>query len=358
MNPTASAIERAIECPSSCVLPQVHETTDDAARGTSIHAFVRNVLAGIDRTKALAAVEDPKWRATCGAIDFRKIGSDLSDMKAEASYAYDVGDRSVRLLGYNIGRRYGGLRPMEIAGTNDAEGLRIDGIPTVIDVKTGQPVTVCRENPQMMFHSLCRMAATGAQEIDARILYVREDGHVRTDSHVFDVFELESFADELDVLLGQIGRARIALQSGTLTVNSGDHCRYCPALQACPAYTALARSMVPDLEAVQSRIAALSPADAGKAWALLEQVGTLYDTVKDALKVYAAQTPIVLPNGKIVREVSYEREDLNRSSALALLRAKGATDAEIQALYQAHEIKQIRTTGTAKKPAKKKEKAA
>ena len=325
MNPSASALARAIECPASVALPQVATTSDAARRGSQIHGYIAARLAGVSRASALALV-DAEHHPTCEGIDFAKVGGDLSAVKAEAAYAYDVRQRSVRLVGHNVGRNYGPMGDNEIAGTNDFEGLRLDGVPVVADVKTGQPVTACRENPQMMFHALVQMIRTGASEVDARIIYVREDGGVKLDSWTFDVFTLEEFADELDVMLGRVTRARLAVAQGDVRVSTGDHCRYCPALQACPAYVSLARTMATDLDGVAQKIAALAPDDAGKAWALLDRVGKIYDVTKDALKAYATQQPIPLPNGQMVKEVPYERSAFNQGAAIALLRGKGATD--------------------------------
>lgn len=348
MNPSASALARAMECPSSVALPQVATTSDAAQRGSQIHRFVRDGLSGVSRAAALATV-DKEHRATCEGIDFAKVGGDLSGVKAEAAYAYDVRQRTVRLVGYNIGRNYGPLGPDEIAGTNDFEGMRADGIPAVVDVKTGQPVTVCRENPQMMFHALVQMLRTGASEVDARILYVREDGAIHPDSWTFDVFSLEAFADELDVMLGRVVRARLSVASGDVRVATGDHCRYCPALQACPAYTSLARTMATDLDGAAEKIAALAPVDAGKAWALLDRIGKLYDVTKEALKAYAAQQPIPLANGQTVKEIPFERSSFNQAAAIAALRGKGATDEEIGMLFVPFKGTQIRAVGKSKK---------
>jgi len=342
---SASGLERALACESSVVLPQVNTSTEPAARGTSIHAFVRRVLAGVSKEKALAHVE-VEHRPTCELIDFRKLGSDLTDVRAEVAYAYDARTRAVRVVGVNIGRNYGPMGPSEIAGTNDFEGTRFDGVPVVADVKTGMPVTACAENPQMKFHALVRMIATGAQEVEARILYVREGGDVYADCYTFDLFELESFGDELAELLGRVESAFAQYaEKGHARLSTGDHCRYCGALVSCPAYVSLARTMATDLEDIGARIAALSPEEAGVAWEKAKRIEKLLENVLDGMKAYAIQNTIPLPNGQTVKSVTFERNDFSRNEALVMLRKKGATDAEVGSLYVPHEVEQVRTVG-------------
>ncbi len=353
MNPSASGLARAIECPASLALPQVATSSDAARRGSQIHSFIAAGLMGVSKAEALKLV-DAEHRATCEGIDFAKVGGDLSAVKAEAAYAYDVRQRTVRLVGHNIGRNYGPMGDDEIAGTNDFEGLRLDGVPVVADVKTGQPVTPCRENPQMMFHALIQMLRTGASEVDARILYVREDGNVKLDSWTFDVFTLEGFADELDVMLGRVTRARLSVLQGDVRVSKGEHCSYCPAMPACPAYTALARSMRGDMELAYAKLGALTLEERGNVWDIAKACEKVVGNVLEGLKALAHQEAFPLPNGQTVKEIPFERSTFNQSAAIALLRGKGATDEEIGLLFAPFKGTQIRAVGKSTTPKAKK----
>ena len=200
--------------------------------------------------------------------------------------------------------------------------------PTVIDVKTRQPVTVCRENPQMI-STRSVAAATGAQESTRGSSTCARDGYVRTDSHVFDVFELESFADERRRCSVRSARTRRAPGS-TISVNSGDHCRYCPALQRSvpPRTPQLARSMVPDLQAVQSRIAGALPDRCRQGMGACSSRSARFSTRSRTRSKghHAAQTPIhAFERGRSCARCRSSAEDLNRSKRpLALPPREGA----------------------------------
>ena len=47
--PSASSIQRVMECPSSHVLPQIKSSSEAAERGTAIHAFLEQIVSEIGR---------------------------------------------------------------------------------------------------------------------------------------------------------------------------------------------------------------------------------------------------------------------------------------------------------------------
>lgn len=340
---TASALERVFECPASVVLPQITTTSEWAARGTTIHGFARNIIAGVPYPDAIAQVE-PEWQEICRAVDFSRLGADLRAVRAEAAYAWNVHTRTARFLGLNIGREYEVERG-EIPGTNDIEGVRLDGVPVVIDIKTGQRVTVCRDNPQMMFHALMARSRTGAEEVQARILYIAPDGSVSPDTWVFDSFDLDAFADDLEKVENAIDQAEAQLaEKGTVTVHTGDWCKHCPAMQVCPAYVGMARRMVTDLDDVRVKLETLTPEEQGRAWVIAKQAEVLAETVLDGLKkIVKANGPIPLADGSSVRSLSFVRNDFNGKAALKLLRDKGVPSEEIQRVcYKDRITEQVR----------------
>lgn len=349
INPTASGVERVIECTASHVLPGIATSNKYAKRGTEIAAFIRRVLGGMSREESAKLVPDEKWRATCMHLDFAKLVGDLSQVRGEMAYALDVETDAVRELGSNIGRNYPALAPTEIGGTDDIEGMRIDDVPVVIDVKTGQPVTRCQDNPQIKFFARILQLRTGAAEVEGRIAYVREDGHIDRDCWTFSAFELDSFGDELAEMVDRVASARRHLtDGGTLTVRSGDHCTYCPAMAACPRYTALARTMVSDVEQINAQLGMMTPEQQGIAWEKARAIEKLLGTVVDGLKALAKQAPIPLPTGKTVKPIEVERHSLVQESALTLLRKKGATAEEIDGCYATSTVVQVREVGGAK----------
>lgn len=347
---SASGAERAALCPASTALPATASSSYYADRGTGIHAFVRAVLAGVPRTAALGRV-DPRWRTTCEGIDFARMGGDLREVRAEVAYAYDALARSTRFLGVNLSRAYGQMHSWEVPCTLDVEGTRFDGLPIVADTKTGRDVATAKQNWQLRVQAIARATFLGADEIEARIWYVRDDGYVRPDCGHFTRFDLEEIGDELEEACARANEARAAAATGKrLRVVQGEHCRYCPAFASCPANVQLARTMLPELADVAEQIAAMTPQQAGAVYLKLQKVGTLYDAIKDGLKAYASEMPLDLGDGRRVEVGTRNVERFQADAALALLRSKGATDAEIAALYvEREESAGMRIMGSSKR---------
>ena len=342
---TASSLERVIACPASEALPRVVDAgaRRDRDRGTVIHRFLQRVMTGMPEDVALALVPE-KDQAVCGRIRVPRITSGISwDLRCEVAYALSPGEDRARILGLDLDRNYPDLDPGEIAGTNDFEGMRMDGVPVVGDVKTGNDVTPCEDNPQAQFHARARQLVTGADEVEARIVYVRPSGYVERDEHVFSRIELETFEDRVIEARQVAHRARLAVVNGEVpVVTTGSWCRYCPAMPACPAYAGLARRFVPDLEEIPGQLAMLSPAQQGEAWLKVKQIKRLAETAEDALKALARQSPLPLPNGKVIRPVTIHRNDFSKDAALALLAEKGATEDEIAGCYRKNDVEQIK----------------
>ena len=68
----------------------------------------------------------------------------------------------------------------------------------------------------------------------------------------------------------------------------------------------------------------------------------MLSTVQDGLKDLARQSPIPLPNGKVIRPVTMNRKTFSTDDAIALLQSKGATAEEIDACYRTATVEQIR----------------
>lgn len=364
---SASTLEREEACPASAALPQVVDAGDEeaTARGSAIHAFTRSVIAGVPRDVALAAVLDDDWRATCAGISFDELVGDLRDVRAEVAYAVDTMARSARFVGVNVGRAYGFLATYEIAGTNDHEGVGVaDDLVTVDDIKTGMPVTPCRENAQLGFHALARAQTTGASRVRARIRYIGPAGRIRTDEHTFGAFDLDDVADRLHAIRVRVLEAKAQIRAGEVpTVYTGDHCRWCPALQACPAHVSLVKvaasathiGAVPidramSIAEIMPYVTTLTAADKAIVWDLAARGERVFKTIREALRLIARQEPFDLANGQRVSlGKEFERENFSQSDAIALLRAKGATEDEIDELWKSTTTAQVRARGKAVK---------
>lgn len=306
---TASALEREIECPASAVLsPICHESGEAAERGTAIHVFCRSVIAGTPRTVALAAVPEGPWRETCEQIDFAILCAGLTEVRAEVAYritASEEGEDTVRELGINLGRKYPPRAANDTDGTNDFEGQEpIGGLWVVTDIKTGYwPVTSCKDNPQMKFHARALMLLHDVDRVKARIAYIAVDGQISWDVHVFTRLELDSFADVIAARRERIARANVALKAGErLVVHAGDWCRWCPALDVCPRYTALAHAMVGELRDVHAKWGAMTEEERAKVTLMAFEARDLAERIVETQKARARQTPIDLGNGKVLKD--------------------------------------------------------
>ena len=363
--PTASSLERALECPASCVMPAIHSGGLDAERGSAIGRFARDVLAGDPYEVALDRVPRNDWKSTCSALDFKAICGDLIAVRAEVAYGVYPEAMEGRQLGLNLGRKYPGGAELAalfgitsspaavFVGTNDLEGRHRDtGMEVVCDLKSGQEVTACAANPQMKFHALARYLVTGATAVEARLLYVRSDGRVFRDAHVFTAYELDGFADQLVDLEGRLLRARARYDAGeALDVNEGSWCAYCAAKAYCPAKTLLVRHMLGTLTDVSSRLARLTPEEAGKAWLMATEAEKLAKLVRDGLRDIARDEPLRTRPGKIVRAIESHHTTFAEGAALALLRELGATQGQIDCLFvetPTHPIREVNEIQKAK----------
>jgi hypothetical protein len=76
--PSASGLDRAVNCAASCVLPRVDtEAGAPAHRGNEVHKYLENIANGMPQLEALALVEDD-YREWCAGIDVEKLMEGIS----------------------------------------------------------------------------------------------------------------------------------------------------------------------------------------------------------------------------------------------------------------------------------------
>lgn len=358
MLPSASALGRALECPASCVLPATQVHREDAIRGTSIHRFIRVVARGVPIEEAIKHVA-PKWQSTCWQIDWSAIVGGLTEIRSENAFAIDADTQQVRFLGEDIGRDYSSVTATEYPGSEDIGGIDWDGIPCTSDIKTGfMPVAECSENSQVKFFALRIHLETGADRVRGRILYVREDGSVRPDVHVFTRIELEDFADELSDLIPRIEEARAQLAAGiTPATSSGPWCRFCPAVSVCPSKTALARALGGDSDIVLRELRAMTPERQGEAYVKAKEIKRMIEMILDGFDDIARRSPFSSRPGKIVKEIAYDKQQFSNATAIELLHSLGATREQIDSCYRSTPVRQIRELNDKSAPKVKKPRA-
>ena len=340
-NGSASGNERTIACPASLALPRVNSSTKWSERGHGIHGFIRATLAGADAETAIGSV-DEEHRATCRLIDWGALCGDLDQVRTEVAYAVDVRARTARFLGINVARDYEAaalaagapLGEWEVPGSLDLEGVRLgDSREVVVDVKSGfQDVTDPEENGQGLFFGAAKMLTKGVDEVDFRIAKLKPNGRIFPMRATYTRWDVDAYLDTLErALVRSKDARRVYLSRGVPEVTEGPWCRYCPAANACPAKTNLARNMLSTVTAIDEAIAAMSKEDAGRAYETAhDRVAPVLERILEALKDRARLEPLPLPDGRILREAPYEKDQQVFSEAVALARELGATEEQVQ----------------------------
>lgn len=319
---TWSEAERVEACPTSAVLPRVLESSDDADRGSAIHRFLRNRIVGVDEQHALAQAPTA-LRDTLSRINLKWLLAGLRDVRAEVAYQVDVERSDVVELGVDLERRYPTSANYALPGTLDVEGARaIDDVPVVGDWKTGfRDVTACAENPQIMAAARARQLVTGADVVEGRIWYVRPSGWVEVDSATFTRYDLEGWEMRQVAAVDRVLQVRVALsRKRRLTVATGDWCRYCPGKTACPAFTGLAKRMLPELASIKKSLVAMTLPQVGEAFLKAKTIVAMAEEVIEGCKEIAiAATAVPTTPGKELRQVAYEKSYFRKNRAVTLL---------------------------------------
>lgn len=341
---SASSMERAVACPASVALPATYVLNEHAARGTAIHRFIARVLRGMPIVESLAIVPR-EWRDTCKGIRIQKELDSISirDIRVEEAYAVDAETGAVRPLGSGIERKYV-VQPGEIPGSLDIEGTGFLGHPIIVDWKAGyQEVTEVASNLQLLFYAYCVARTRGADRVDVYIAHIRNSGFIRWSNHTFTTFDFDAFEELLQKTYRRAQRAIADVDAvRKLKVVRGDHCQFCPAMSACPAYTSLVRAMLSDIESMASKIEVMTPEEKGEAFDKLAAIKRLVKYTDEVLKDFARQHPYPLPDGRWVREVPHARSSFSEEKAVDLLRELGATEEQIQSCETTITVRPVR----------------
>lgn len=278
---SASQLTRLIKCPGSYALPSSDRDTDASQRGTEHHEVLAKRVQEACAELKLPGVPVAAWRA-------------------ETSFALNVSDGTVQLLGQHLGRDYSKASPFDVIGTCDAFAVEITPQARhgyVVDWKTGHADLGKPESShQLLFYALCiaRFFALetvtiafgrtyGRDPIDATPRYIAAD---------VDIITLDAFASELIRAYHLATTAKMAAVKGVQPhVVEGDHCTWCPARNSCPARMRLVE-MVARAQGISTR----------EGYPVLyEFAQRLRGLLKDceaALHAEAAANPIEFPDGR------------------------------------------------------------
>jgi hypothetical protein len=210
-------------------------------KGHAVHKYleIRPELADDDDTFSVGEI-DERFHKYCRKIDIKQAAGYYTPLHyRELAMAYDVETRTARQLAVDDrGYHEAKLKDTEIPGTAD---VVIPGFRTleVWDYKTGKwPVPSGTDNAQLMFLALCaqKSVAPQATDIILGIQTLKGFGRIETDPGRADSFDLESFEEHLIATHSNaVEAAQIVKMGDTPRVFEGDHCRFCPARNHCPA---------------------------------------------------------------------------------------------------------------------------
>lgn len=319
--PSGSKLHLAFICPASAVLPHHAHTSGAGTSGTWKHRFVELARGGAF-AQALEAVPE-EYRTACAAIP-ESLFETLAGWGAELALAYDVETRQARIIGRGIEREYGPVAPTEMVLSLDYDALDGDTV-RLADLKTGRShVPPPERNWQLRLGALALSRVHGVDRAEAWLAFAREgDDEPRWVSATWDAVDLASFAEELEQLHRRIQGARAALERGeTPRLTVGEQCRYCPARVSCPAQAALVKRMAGQPEEVVKDLKALVTAEtAGIAWQRLKAAKLVLRDVEAALYAFAAETPVDLGDGRVLRMAETRRETLDGGAVYNAVKA-------------------------------------
>lgn len=313
--PTASALQRAVECqvPWTWGLRWHYEPSAAADFGTAVHKAAE-ILAKRQPPNFAAICKDlaPSERARverCAAHVLSWL-ADQGDIERdpEQVFAYDVATGKSRVPISTGTRDYSDKRPGEIFGTSDL--VWHGSLLTVDDYKTGRRENVepIATNMQMRFLGLAAARAFGVTEVRVRLVFVSEDG-IETEEATLDELDLCDVAAELSEMAGKL--------VGKPAPNPGKQCKYCPVVLECPA----TKATLVKLDAPMS-IEITSPEHCGFTLQRLKLAKAAIEQIEKAAKQYVRDHGSVpIGNGKVYGVVTVKREtiDLTAPEAAAVV---------------------------------------
>ncbi len=340
MIPSASGLDRAFSCRASCVLPRSPNTgSEDADRGTALHAYAEDIANNVPEETALARVP-AEWRATAKGLDVDGVLERLRwdpfaarTLAAEESYAWDGAEDKGWSLGRGLNRDYSSATPGAAVGTADITIHDSDRHHvTIADWKFGHGHVRCAaENMQIRALALYAARHYGAQTATVAIVRGFEDGVAQVDSAEMAAEDLDATADRLQGLARRIDSDRA---SGDAPATPGEHCRYCRCAAACPEGP-LALALATGGGSGQL---ATSPEGRAKLLRLRILAKRLPDVIDAMLRDAIARGDTSLPDGQVLAIETTERRKVDDDALVyaALETAYGADLATVAAPMERH----------------------
>jgi len=319
-----STAKRVMRCPGSVALAAKmppRPASEHAKEGTLLHDVIAQVLEKDRKPEDMLGV----------TYDGVELTQDLIDDKIKpALAALDEIDPDGRME-YAVERRvHFGARIPDVFGSCDVLG-RVDDRVVVLDWKFGSGVLVeVEDNPQLLFYAAAALHTPdlkwvfeGATEIE---LVIVQPPFIRR--WTTDFARVHHFARELEYAVS-------LAQKPDAKLESGDHCRWCPAKPVCPQMTgAVERSL-------QSQIATLNADEIG---ALLTKADLVEQWISDlrALAMQMLESGAKVPGYKLVQKRG-TRQWADEAAAVSFLTDAGVDAYERKVVSPAKAEKLLKT---------------
>ena len=305
-----------------------------AAFGVALHALaetavilddVRSPPESAPKYKELDAEQQGRLARVWALLAQWIYDNRKATWKPELKLAWDHAADRGRVLPSAGPRDYSAAKAEELTGTADVVSVE-DGTVYVYDFKSGK-AEADSYAPQMRALSLFAARAFGVDRAVAVVVKANEDGIFET-RYELDGMELDAIAAELAGYLAAVPDA---------TPTPGTHCTemYCKLRAVCPSTVAAVESLAPSdarvsLVVVTEQAAITGPGHAAFILHRLRAIDAMRDKAWEALKGYVVTNgPVPIGDGKEYRMCSSTRESVDGKAALALAKAKGATEYEL-----------------------------
>lgn len=222
--PTASSLERALQCKLSVFLPRTESENSEATkRGTAIHKYLETSVEGNP-----VFPEDLELAEFCKNLVLPFDINKIFMPKTETAFFFD-GTKAIKIDIKD--RQYPDL--FGFFGTADL--VYFDDVFVLVDYKTisfKNEVTPTAHNKQMQFLAMCISDALKINTVKAQLVFIKMDGTISIDEHIFTeekLLEIKKEMTDLYNLLAEHEKILKEFSRGQV----GKQCKYCPSKQAC-----------------------------------------------------------------------------------------------------------------------------
>jgi hypothetical protein len=320
--PTASSLERAMNCPASCVLQEVgHPAGEAAAFGQEVHTYLERVPQ-VGQETALESVPE-QYRVYCESLPLDRLPIQPGKFLQEVAFAVNVDTGEAKELGRSIGRNYPRLPGRWCYGTADVVSQLGARKGYVADYKTGAEANVPtpEKNPQLLTLAYAASMVYGWDECNSELFFLR-DSSVWPKKATYSDLDLAAHFSELQKLFDRIDK--LDSNANAPACCEGHWCRWCSSFKLCPAKTRLASAIVTGDD--ERLVLRLDKDTIPVIWERLEAAQAVLDAIRGACQSFAQVQPVPLPDGRVFGPKESKIEHLDGDASFELLTQKYGMD--------------------------------